>query len=692
MKTILSTFFKSTKGKIVAGTSGVAVTAAIVATIILMNQGFRTIVVDALTGSSIVTNNGKTAEAFVGQHLQDGDDVKVAPAADLTLFVDQDKYIYAEENAHFWLETKGKQDDTRTAIKQDAGSVLYRIDNKLNEGEYFNVNSSNASMSVRGTVFRITCEEDSVDKYTKIEVFEGAVYVEAKMENGDDTNQSRLLNAGEMAIIRSNDEISEFLEDEEQNVVRLIKYDSLPKGTALKLGTIIDSGRDVGITKELLFDYVEITEHKFVATDASLDPTHVLAGNLVEVCTICGLEKETEIPPLTEDEEAHKIVTETVDGTCDNPGYTITRCEDCGEIIEKTVTGEKKEHEFGKYEITKAATVDEEGEKVAVCADCGEKKVIKIDKLKPTPSASPKNNANKVTPSPSAAVSNNNLIANAKNGPSPSASVKPTIKPTPEPTPENNTSSSDSSSSSDDISSSDPCANGHDYVLKSSTDSTCALAGSELYECSRCKTTKTNSIAKKAHTYDEQNYDWSAATCTEPEKYIYECEICKARIEKEGDPALGHDFSGGDLIYVDDSNHAVRCGRIIADKQCNELSTAVSAHTLYSSPDTGLMWYEYDDEYHYNQCSDGCTNLDGSTATINMVKHTYNPGWDTIEKIHRYVCFDCNHQSSFTHSATWAVTERGTHILKCTEPGCTESISEHADGTGSGLGCPLCVG
>lgn len=175
MKAFLKTFLKSTKGKIIAGISAAGVVgAAIIVASLLSNKGYRTIVVSDLNGDVKVTNNSDIFSAFVGQKLDDGDEVGVPLEADMTLFIDQDKYIYAEEESHFWIEAKGKAGDTRTFIRQADGTNLYRIDNKLNESEYYNVETSNASLSVRGTVFRVSCKMGTDGyQYTIVEVFEG---------------------------------------------------------------------------------------------------------------------------------------------------------------------------------------------------------------------------------------------------------------------------------------------------------------------------------------------------------------------------------------------------------------------------------------------------------------------------------------------------------------------------------------
>jgi len=316
----MKSFLTTLKGKIIAGVATAGVVGAVVAAVLILNSGYRTIVVDGLNGLIQVANNSKITEAFIGQHLADGDDVSVPEESDLTLALDQDKYIYAEEKTHFWVEAKGKEGDTRTVIHQDKGSNLYRIDNKLKDSEYYKVDTPNSTMSVRGTVFRVTClVDENGDTYTIIEVFEGEVDVDAKMENGDLTTENRALKAGERAIIRSNPSISEFVDsapDYPENGGS-IDYALLPQKTALTLGKVMDDGRVLCITKELLFDIVEITAHEFVDSGEKVEATCTEEGYILKICSICNEETEKEIIPKVD----HDYITEETEGSsCDKPG------------------------------------------------------------------------------------------------------------------------------------------------------------------------------------------------------------------------------------------------------------------------------------------------------------------------------------------------------------------------------------
>ena len=140
----MKTFLTTLKGKIIAGVSTAVVVGGIAAAVIIANSGFRTIVVNAFNGVTTIVNGSKTSEAYEGLHLKAGDDVTVGSSADLTLAMDEDKHVYAEPNTHFWVEAKGKLGNTKTKVYMDEGSNLFRIDDKLSESEYFEVDTPNS--------------------------------------------------------------------------------------------------------------------------------------------------------------------------------------------------------------------------------------------------------------------------------------------------------------------------------------------------------------------------------------------------------------------------------------------------------------------------------------------------------------------------------------------------------------------
>ena len=147
---------KTAKGKLIALISGVSIVAAGVGVIIFLLNGeesYRTISVEEVNGKTIVVNEqNANTEAYQGMHLYSGDDVTVQQQSDMTLLLDMDKYVYAEENTHFWLEATGNDSKNSTVIHLEEGAVLNRIKNKLENGSVDEGDTPNTTMSIRGTL------------------------------------------------------------------------------------------------------------------------------------------------------------------------------------------------------------------------------------------------------------------------------------------------------------------------------------------------------------------------------------------------------------------------------------------------------------------------------------------------------------------------------------------------------------
>ncbi|MDE5576944.1 MAG: FecR domain-containing protein [Oscillospiraceae bacterium] len=203
--------FSTLKGKIIAGAVTLAIIAAAVVIVISLNKGYRTVRVDELTGVTTVTARDAVSEAFKGQNLKSGDAVAVGENADLTLALDSDKHVYAKELTRFRLEAAGAAGkDARTVIKLEEGSVLSRIDNKLQDNESYVVETPNALMAVRGTTFTVTVfyDENGVC-HTVVEVEEGAVEITEKDENGNLIDAVRMIGAGESTEVTNAEAIVE---------------------------------------------------------------------------------------------------------------------------------------------------------------------------------------------------------------------------------------------------------------------------------------------------------------------------------------------------------------------------------------------------------------------------------------------------------------------------------------------------
>ncbi len=198
----MKNFLSSTKGKIIAGAVTLAVIAGVVVLIILLNTGYRNIRVENLSGTTKVTSLMSISDAFKGQNLISGDKVEVFEKSSLTLALDSDKHVVANELTKFSLEAFGAEGkDTRTVIHLEKGTISNQIDNKLLPSESYVVESPNASMSVRGTIFSVNVFFDNEGLcHTVVEVNQGVVEF---AEKGTGNDEVKTLNAGESASVIS---------------------------------------------------------------------------------------------------------------------------------------------------------------------------------------------------------------------------------------------------------------------------------------------------------------------------------------------------------------------------------------------------------------------------------------------------------------------------------------------------------
>lgn len=363
---------KTVKGKILVAGAGVAVIAAVVVGAIFLLSGedsYRSVAVDRLQGITVVTSE-ETGErnAYKGMYLNSGDDVLVQSDANLTLRVDADKHLYAQALTHFKVECKDGETSGKKVIHLMEGSVLNRLENPLKEGETYAVETPNATMAVRGTVFRVTVNRDDDGLiYTLVEVFDGKVQVDLKKENGDYNGVSDTFGPGESALIRGNTEFAEFVIGEEGVYKQEIAYKQIPQDVAKVLVEYIDDGEELCIGKELLMDYTELAEHK-METVTGKEATCTEDGYKEVWCTVCNEVTETVKIPAT----GHTLADWEIakDPTCLVAGSRQRICSVCKTYYEEEDIAALG-HVKGEYQVTKEADCTHAGTQSATCTRCG---------------------------------------------------------------------------------------------------------------------------------------------------------------------------------------------------------------------------------------------------------------------------------------------------------------------------------
>ncbi|MDO4543582.1 MAG: FecR family protein [Clostridia bacterium] len=161
-------------------------------------EAYRQIQIYRMDGSAVVERE-QTGEiaAYEDMFLQSGDRLKVASDSFLYLELDGDKYLLLEPDTQVLIEAEGDETDSRTKISLEQGAIVNCIENPLSENSYYEIQTPNATMAVRGTVFRIALGTDEGGEYyTDVSVYEGEVECFAPSEDGSDAELIAPLPAG----------------------------------------------------------------------------------------------------------------------------------------------------------------------------------------------------------------------------------------------------------------------------------------------------------------------------------------------------------------------------------------------------------------------------------------------------------------------------------------------------------------
>lgn len=171
-----------------------------------MDESYRIMKVYKITGAtSVESEDIGTYDAYEGMVLESGDKIDVKNG-NLTIKVDDDKYLFAERGTKFNIEATGSEESGKVKINLTSGSVTSEIQNKLSADSTYEVNAPNSTMAVRGTVFSLSVRKDKSGKQSSyLEVFNGTVEVASFNSNGDEED-SYSVSAGKGLTIGMDDE------------------------------------------------------------------------------------------------------------------------------------------------------------------------------------------------------------------------------------------------------------------------------------------------------------------------------------------------------------------------------------------------------------------------------------------------------------------------------------------------------
>ena len=257
-----------TKGAIAAISAGAVVVGGIVVAVLLNLDGktaFRNItVIDTLGTVSVYRESvNDTLDAYVDMNLESGDEVTVGPSSELDLKLDDDKFVYVEENTKMSLKADGDSDNSKTQIFLSEGATLHKLDSKLSDSSTYEIETPNATMAIRGTITwaRVYKGSDG-EVHSDFQVYEGKTELQLHTVDGTPIGKPVDIPEGYQVLTRGGQDFSEIIlqnvNDKEEELAP-IDYKDLPTQTLKILKEIINSGRAIYVGVNTLPDRVPVS-------------------------------------------------------------------------------------------------------------------------------------------------------------------------------------------------------------------------------------------------------------------------------------------------------------------------------------------------------------------------------------------------------------------------------------------------
>ncbi|MBQ9934833.1 MAG: FecR domain-containing protein [Lachnospiraceae bacterium] len=188
-------------------------------------EEYRLIKIYEYDGDGVVNRKSLgDMEPYNNMILESGDNVRLNQGL-MNLKLDDDKYVYVEENTEFTIEAIGTEENSKTTINLKSGAITNDIQNKLSEESTYEINTPNVTISVRGTNYRVGIyEDDKGVKYSRVSVFEGKVTTKLVMADGTVADEELEVDAGKEITIIQDDSATDYLGEPTD-----IDYSTLPE-------------------------------------------------------------------------------------------------------------------------------------------------------------------------------------------------------------------------------------------------------------------------------------------------------------------------------------------------------------------------------------------------------------------------------------------------------------------------------
>lgn len=211
---------------------------AVILVVLLSNkkEEYRIIKVYEFDGDGVVNRKSiGDIEPYNNMVLESGDNI-IHNSGLMTLKLDEDKYVYVEENSEFSLEATGTSENSKTTINLVRGAITNEIQNKLNGESSYEINTPNSTMAVRGTTYYVQVYKDEEGvNYTRVSVFEGKVSTKLMYADGTIEENEVGVEAGKEVIIYEDDTTTDYLGD-----VTDIDYSTLPDDVLIIVGGVYE--------------------------------------------------------------------------------------------------------------------------------------------------------------------------------------------------------------------------------------------------------------------------------------------------------------------------------------------------------------------------------------------------------------------------------------------------------------------
>ena len=166
---------------IIIGIILVVVIAIVGIILVVGNKGHRVIKVDNVSGEASLERKANEQEIYENINLKSEDAVITGRDGQVELLIDSDKHVLARENTKFKVVSKGNENKGKLKIELLYGTSLVEIENKLPEDAFFEVETPNATIGVRGTIFETSYYKEK--NTTVVVVTSGVVEVTSDDES-----------------------------------------------------------------------------------------------------------------------------------------------------------------------------------------------------------------------------------------------------------------------------------------------------------------------------------------------------------------------------------------------------------------------------------------------------------------------------------------------------------------------------